>query len=74
MDKTELQVLPVPPNMIASLRAGFDAIANQIGVILIPIIIDLLLWIGPHVQMKTLLTNYIDTISSSPSLSGLQSG
>lgn len=74
MDKTELQVLPVPPNMIASLRAGFDAIANQIGVILIPVIIDLLLWMGPHIQIKTLLTSYIDTIASSPSFSSLQSG
>ena len=74
MDKTELQVLPVPPNMIASLRAGFDAVADQIGVILIPILIDLLLWMGPHVQIKTLLTNYIDTIASSSSFSSLQSG
>ena len=55
MDKIETQVLPVPPNMIASLREGFDAVANKIVIILIPIAFDLLLWLGPHLQIKTIL-------------------
>jgi hypothetical protein len=74
MDKTESQVLPAPPNLFTSLRAGFDAIANQIGVILIPIAIDLLLWIGPHLQVKSLLNSYINSFLSSSSLNTLQSG
>ena len=60
MDKIETQVMPVPPNMIASLRAGFDAVANKIVIILIPIAFDLLLWLGPHLQIKTILNHYID--------------
>lgn len=74
MDKSELQVLPAPPKLIASLRAGFDAIANQIGVILIPIAIDLLLWIGPHLQVKTLLNQYFNSLLSESSLITRQTG
>jgi hypothetical protein len=73
MDKIESQVLPAPPNLFASLRAGFDAIANQVGVILIPIAIDLLLWIGPHLQVKTLLNGYFNSLLSSSALDAIQS-
>ncbi len=73
MEKIEPQVMPVPPNTIASLRAGFDAVANHIAVICIPIAIDLWLWLGPHLQVKSLLTSLIDLLlpaqaaSASPS-------
>jgi hypothetical protein len=65
MDKIESQVLPVPPNMIAALRTGFDAVANKIVVILIPITLDILLWLGPHLQIKTILNRLIDAVTSS---------
>jgi hypothetical protein len=64
MDKIESQVMPVPPNMITALRAGFDTVANKIAIILIPIALDLLLWLGPHLQIKTLLNRYIDSVAS----------
>lgn len=64
MDKLDTQVMPVPPNMITSLRAGFDAIANRIVIITIPIILDLFLWLGPHLQVKTLLTNYVNAVAA----------
>jgi hypothetical protein len=65
MDKIESQVMPAPPNMIAALRAGFDAVANKIAIILIPIALDILLWLGPHLQIKTILNYYIDAVASS---------
>jgi hypothetical protein len=65
MDKIESQVMPAPPNMIAALRAGFDAVANKIVIILIPITLDILLWLGPHLQIKTILNRYIDAVASS---------
>ncbi len=67
MDKIETQVIPIPPNMIAALRSGFDAIANKIAIIIIPIAFDLLLWLGPHLQIKTVLNHYIDILASSAS-------
>ena len=74
MDKIETQVMPVPPNVITSLRAGFDAIANQIVIILIPIGIDLFLWLGPHLQVKTLLNNYLDRMLTLTQASASQTG
>ncbi len=69
MEKIEPQVLPVPPNTIASLRAGFDAVANHIVVITIPLAIDLLLWLGPHMQVKTLITNLFTLLTSTSAAS-----
>ena len=73
MDKIETQVMPIPPNMIAALRSGFDAIANKIAIIIIPIAFDLLLWLGPHLQIKTVLNHSIDILASSAS-STLETG
>jgi hypothetical protein len=73
MDKIESQVMPAPPNMIASLRAGFDAVANKILIISIPIVIDLFLWLGPHLQVKALVYGFINTMASSNDLSSIQS-
>jgi hypothetical protein len=74
MDKIESQVMPVRPNTIASLRAGFDAVANQIVIITIPLLIDLLLWLGPHIQIKTLMNNFFDQMASTSSFYSSQSG
>ncbi|MBE3144835.1 MAG: hypothetical protein IMZ61_13085 [Planctomycetes bacterium] len=45
-----------PPKMIASFATGFNAVANHIQIILIPIIFDLFLWFGPHLRIKELLS------------------
>lgn len=74
MDKIESKVMPAPPNTIVSLRAGFDAVANQIAIIIIPFAIDLLLWLGPHLQVKTLVNNFFKAMVSLPSLSDIQPG
>lgn len=74
MDKTETRVLPTPPNIITSLRKGFDAIANHIVVIIIPISIDLLIWLGPHVQVKSLLNNILNAMASTSDLTTVESG
>lgn len=74
MDQIESQVLPVPPNLLRSLRVGFDAVANKIEVILIPIAIDLLIWLGPHVQIRTLINNFIDASAQTSEISQIQAG
>jgi hypothetical protein len=65
MEKNSPLILPTPPNMIGSLRAGFDAVANHIVIILFPCFIDLLLWLGPHLQLKTLLSDVVNFLLSS---------
>jgi hypothetical protein len=54
MDKSTLESLPPPPGVIGSLRAGFDAIASHVFVILLPLILDLWLWLGPRLSMEVL--------------------
>jgi hypothetical protein len=44
-----------PPKLITSLRSGFDAVANHIGLILLPVVVDLFLWLGPHFSLKNIL-------------------
>jgi hypothetical protein len=74
MDKIESQVIPAPPNLITSLRAGFDAVANQIVIIIIPMAIDILLWLGPHIQVKTLVNDYLDRMVASAQVNSIQTG
>ncbi len=49
--RIETQTLPPPPGIIGSLRTGFDAIAGHVTVILMPLALDVLLWLGPRLSM-----------------------
>ena len=51
----ERSTLPRPPGLVAALAAGFDITANHIALILMPIVLDVFLWLGPRLRMKTLL-------------------
>lgn len=68
------QAIAAPPKLIKSLRTGFDSIANHVAVIIIPIFLDLLLWLGPHVQIKKLLLDLVQTITTSPTWDSAQTG
>ena len=52
--------LSLKPKLIPSLLAGFEAVANHIELIILPIILDLLLWFGPHLRIKVLLQPVIE--------------
>ncbi len=53
--RIETQTLPPPPGIIGSLRIGFDAIAAHVTIILMPLALDLLLWLGPRLSMDRLM-------------------
>lgn len=59
MKTTETQTLPDPPRVIPSLVAGFDVVTNHIGLILFPIGLDLLLWLGPHLRLKEMIESWM---------------
>jgi hypothetical protein len=47
---------PQPPiGILASLAAGFDRIAARPALILPPLILDLFLWLGPHIRAQALI-------------------
>lgn len=52
-------VLPDPPNVLKSIRTGFDAITKHLVLLLFPLGLDLFLWFGPHVQIRTLIEGLI---------------
>jgi hypothetical protein len=62
--KNEVQTLPPPPGIIGSLRTGFDAIAAHITAILLPLALDLLLWLGPHLSMNQLIQPWLPQLQS----------
>jgi hypothetical protein len=59
MNRDSQLTRPPAPNLIGAIRSGFDAVTNQILLILFPIFLDLLLWFGPRIK----LTGLINSIS-----------
>lgn len=55
MDTKKLESLPPPPGVIVSLRAGFDAVASHVWLILVPLVLDIILWLGPRLSVDSLL-------------------
>ncbi|GJQ34080.1 MAG: hypothetical protein JETCAE01_00900 [Anaerolineaceae bacterium] len=51
MEVSSIENLPPPPGIISSIKAGFDAIAARITAILLPLLLNLLLWLGPRLRM-----------------------
>ena len=62
--ETEQQKLPPAPGLITSLVRGFDSVANHVVVILPPILLDLLLWLGPHLRLKSFLQPFLEQLPS----------
>lgn len=51
--------LPEPPNVLKSIKNGFDAITKHLILLLLPVGLDLVLWFGPHLQIKSLIEGLI---------------
>jgi hypothetical protein len=60
--------LPPSPNLIHALRAGFDTITNHVVLILFPVVLDLLLWLGPHLRLTQLIKTFVHQLVSLYSL------
>jgi len=52
------------PRLIPTLVAGFNTVASHIGLILIPLLLDLVLWLGPKIKIKTLVQPGADSFFS----------
>src|SRR3990172_5408969 len=69
--RLDAQALPPPPGIIGSIRAGFDAITAHIGLILLPLALDLLLWLGPRVSSERLMQPVMDEMGRLAPSAGL---
>jgi hypothetical protein len=72
--RTQAQALPPPPGIIGSLRAGFDATAAHLGLILLPLGLDLVLWLGPRLGIRSLMQPVVDEIARLGPGTGLPQG
>jgi len=50
---------PESPNVLKSIRNGFDAITKHLILLLFPIGLDLVLWFAPHLRIKTQIEGVI---------------
>jgi hypothetical protein len=64
METLPSRPIPPPPGVIGSLKAGFDATASHVVAILLPVALDLFLWLGPHLSLERLLKPLIDNLPS----------
>lgn len=55
MDKDVNTIAVTPPRLIPAFVAGFNAVANHIYLIAFPVLLDLLLWLGPLIRVKNLV-------------------
>src|SRR5512135_978109 len=70
--RIETHILPPPPGIFGSLRAGFDVIAAHVTVILVPLALDLLLWLGPRLSMDRFVQPGLRQFGSLAATAGLK--
>jgi len=58
MNRQRLEEFPPPPGVIGSLRAGFDAVSKHVALILLPVVLDVFLWLGPRLSVGGLVTPF----------------
>jgi hypothetical protein len=66
MEELKKEALPPPPGLIASLAAGFDTAASHASIILIPVLLDLYLWLGPHLRIEAVLKPFVAAFQALP--------
>ena len=67
MESKSTPLTGVPPRLINSIVAGFNTVAGHIQLILIPFILDIFLWFGPHLRIndlfKPVLNEWMNTVT-----------
>ena len=51
----KLETLPPPPGVIGSLKVGFEVVSSHVLLILLPVVLDLFLWLGPRVSVSNVM-------------------
>ena len=61
MNLQKSETLPPPPGVIGSLRAGFDVVSSHVWLILLPIVLDVFLWLGPRLSVGNLYSSFVSS-------------
>ena len=54
MEVSRIENLPPPPGVINSIKAGFDKVAAHVTAIVLPLLLNLFLWLGPRLRLDAL--------------------
>jgi hypothetical protein len=71
MNVSKIENLPRPPGIINSIKTGFDIVATHITAILLPLLLNLFLWLGPRLRMDALFNSIKDNVISIWKTSGI---
>lgn len=63
-----MNAIASPPSLMKSLMAGFDAISNHVSLVLFSVLLDLLLWFGPHVRIAKLFEPVFQQAAAYPEM------
>lgn len=61
----DLATFPAPPSVIRTLIKGFNVVATHIYLILLPVILDLVLWLGPQLKIDAILEPFFAFVRES---------
>jgi hypothetical protein len=62
----------IRPKLIPSLLSGFETVANHIWLILLPVCLDLGIWLGPHIRIQTVMQPFVDSMKNFADMNGQQ--
>lgn len=51
----KLETLPPPPGVINALKTGFDVVSSHVLLILMPLAVDVFLWLGPRLSVSDVM-------------------
>ncbi|RMF41626.1 MAG: hypothetical protein D6755_12410 [Anaerolineae bacterium] len=64
MQSSPQDQIPSPPGIVDALIAGFDTVANHLELVLFPLVLDVWLWLGPHLRIHTLVVAVLQDIAA----------
>jgi len=74
MKASSNRVPDTPPNLINALITGFDTITNHLELIIIPVVLDLFLWLGPRLRLEGLIKGVVSQMNELSGLAQAQAG
>jgi hypothetical protein len=72
MESKNLKAILNPPSLKNSLMAGFDAVSNHISLILFSVLLDIVLWFGPHVRIAKLFEPIFQQAAAYPDMGNVE--
>ncbi len=64
MNTNEPILTATPPRLLPTLVKGFNTVAGQVHLILLPVLLDLFLWLGPKLRVYDLLVPMMNSITA----------